>query len=595
MRNRLLVALAGCLSAFAAPSFAADCNDACETTNQAGRTFEAFTAITVYGPNGVDAPTVRQWVPVMVADTAGNQFNQVAMNIVNGRVMGATTIFDPIDIVLTFGTADELDSDGGFTSNNAVVFEAANNSNTVGALLSNGTVVSRAAFAGAQNNIEFVETSPNQQTAIPEPTAGTPILTGAGIDGAAGSAFLSTPSAALTGASFIMGQSNFSTDGSMPVAINVWTGLNAGTVPVAANAPNHSYLQGDVRLAAGFGDPGDERLTAPIFAIVGGDTYVAFGYNDTTDGGSARPAVLFVDVLDANDSLGDAAQIAAPAGFRFIDHQATGGGANPFEGPHFSMNSSGQICALVESTATVPSYAILVYDPIFGAGRITGYSAPTTIADAGLIDNIDDDMTGPILLTDANDVVINIISAFSGVSINDKGDVSFSAVFDSGVLIDPNDPNVGTFDDTGMFYFDSSEDALFRVATEFALIDTIPGGGVDPNLTGVRIGLIRQEDSASFFANSMAPNANVLGVPFENAGSGDGLGDHDGILVVAVGHIGDLNFDNTVDLSDLAGLLAGFGASLGDANYDPQADLDLDGTIGLGDLAGLLANFGANF
>ncbi|MCA9243194.1 MAG: hypothetical protein KDA32_04505, partial [Phycisphaerales bacterium] len=419
-------------------------------------------------------------------------------------------------------------------------------------------------------------------------------LAGAGLDGAAGSAFISTPSAFLSNG-FLMGQSNFSTDGSVPVAVNVWTGLSAGTVPAPLATPDHSYLQGDVRLAAGFGLAGNERITVPIFAQVGGDIYVAFGYNDTTAGGSARPAVLFVDILDANDSLGDAAQIVAPVGFRFVDHTATGGGTNPFEGAHFSMNSSGQVAALVESTASVPSYAILTYDPIFSGGRITGYSAPTAIADAGLVDNIDDGMTGPILLQDPNGRVITVINSFSGVSINDKGDVGFSALFDSGVQIDPNDPNLGTFDDSGLFFYDSSEGALFRVATEFALINTIPGGGVDPNLTGVRIGLLRQEGTASFFSASMAPNANVLVTPFENAGSLDGLGDHDGILVVAVGQIGDVDFDNDVDLGDLAGLLAAFGANLGDPAYNAQADLDLDGSIGLGDLAGLLANFGGSF
>ncbi|MCA9245305.1 MAG: hypothetical protein KDA32_15220, partial [Phycisphaerales bacterium] len=186
MRNRFLVAVVGCLSVFAAPSFAADCNDACETTNQAGRTFETFTAITVYGPNNVTAPTVRQWVPVMLVDTAGNQFNQAAVNIVNGRILGATTIFTPISALLTFGTADELDMAGGYTSNNALVFETTTASNTVGNLLTDGTVVYRANFAGAtQNNIEFVETAPNAQTAIPEPTSGTKVLAGAGLDGAA--------------------------------------------------------------------------------------------------------------------------------------------------------------------------------------------------------------------------------------------------------------------------------------------------------------------------------------------------------------------------------------------------------------------------
>lgn len=57
---------------------------------------------------------------------------------------------------------------------------------------------------------------------------------------------------------------------------------------------------------------------------------------------------------------------------------------------------------------------------------------------------------------------------------------------------------------------------------------------------------------------------------------------------------GDINGDDLVDLSDLAGMLAAFGTCEGDPNYAEEANLnpDEDGCIDLGDLAGLLANFG---
>ncbi len=54
----------------------------------------------------------------------------------------------------------------------------------------------------------------------------------------------------------------------------------------------------------------------------------------------------------------------------------------------------------------------------------------------------------------------------------------------------------------------------------------------------------------------------------------------------------DIDGGGNVDLADLAGLLASFGSSAGDANYDSKADLDQDGDVDLSDLAGLLAKFG---
>lgn len=56
--------------------------------------------------------------------------------------------------------------------------------------------------------------------------------------------------------------------------------------------------------------------------------------------------------------------------------------------------------------------------------------------------------------------------------------------------------------------------------------------------------------------------------------------------------VGDLDGSGFVDLSDLAGLLASFGLSIGDPAFDPAADFNNSGTVDLSDLAGLLANFG---
>lgn len=56
--------------------------------------------------------------------------------------------------------------------------------------------------------------------------------------------------------------------------------------------------------------------------------------------------------------------------------------------------------------------------------------------------------------------------------------------------------------------------------------------------------------------------------------------------------VGDIDGDGAIDLSDLAGLLAAFGACDGDVGYSVDADLNGDGCVELADLAGLLAVFG---
>ncbi len=54
----------------------------------------------------------------------------------------------------------------------------------------------------------------------------------------------------------------------------------------------------------------------------------------------------------------------------------------------------------------------------------------------------------------------------------------------------------------------------------------------------------------------------------------------------------DVTGDGQRDLADLAGMLASFGLSVGDPDFNPAADLDDSGVVDLGDLAGLLAVFG---
>lgn len=56
--------------------------------------------------------------------------------------------------------------------------------------------------------------------------------------------------------------------------------------------------------------------------------------------------------------------------------------------------------------------------------------------------------------------------------------------------------------------------------------------------------------------------------------------------------VGDVNDDGVRDLTDLTALLAAFGSSTGNPNFNAGADLDADGSITIGDLTLLLSNFG---
>lgn len=62
--------------------------------------------------------------------------------------------------------------------------------------------------------------------------------------------------------------------------------------------------------------------------------------------------------------------------------------------------------------------------------------------------------------------------------------------------------------------------------------------------------------------------------------------------LVALPCAGDVDSDGDTDLADLAALLAAYGTSVGDPNYNPHADFDEDGDVDLSDLAFLLADYG---
>jgi len=589
LRRLLSAAGIGGLIWLVTPSLAGDCSDDCDTTRRQGRVFEAGTSTVIYGAGSPRA--VRTWCPLLI-DSTGSLMNNSVVQIVNGRITGATSTFTAtgfVRAVICFGTADSDQTNGAgdqIGSNNIRIFETINASDTVGELFSDGRLAYRANFAGVTHNgLEWVVCTPGEQTPIPEPDEGTQILAGPGIDGAAGSAFLGTPGAmAVSSGSFWVGNTNFDAfTGNIPRGANLW--LYAGT-PRDSTTADFSYLQGDAEVFANLNgvavDTGDGRQTQPVLARVMGVNYVVFGIQDTTNGGSARPGLLVVDAFEDGNGFTDAVAIVAPTGYRFVDHQANGGGTNVFENAHFDMNSSGQLVALAESIVAdplvdFPTYQVLLYDPVFTAGRITGFSAPVLIADAGPGDTLADGLASP---------PINTISAISAVGINDRGNIAFTATFDTGIP-DPNDPNT-TFTDTAAYLYHAGTGTLHQLLLEFQTL-TYDNNGSPIELT---LGLIAQEGSDAFMAKSLANTADVMAVNFRSNDSPSVPGGSRGVAVLAIGHLGDLNFDGVSNLADLALFLSVFGRSFGQAGYDPQADLDLDGVIGLGDLAILLSQFG---
>lgn len=598
MMRRLLSGAALSASAVMAvgPALAADCSTDCDTTGRMGRCFESGSSVSVYG--GGPARLVRTWIPLLV-DGSGALFNNSSVQVVGGEILGGVTTFDggattgEIDAVIGFWPANILNDNSAYSSNNVHVVEAGDFSDTVGKVIDDGRLIYRANFnsAAAQNNLEVVQLAVGAHTPIVEPGAGGKVLVGDGIDGVAGSAFLSIPGGIRNGASNIwVGDTNFDAfTGDVPSGVNVW---NWAGVALPAMTPSFTYLQGafetwataeGVAIGAGTG-----RQTQPVFCRVLGVNYVAFGGNVSASGGSARPAIIAVDAFEDNNAFTDAVSIIPPAGWLFIDHQATGGGTGPFENAHFDINNSGQVAVLAESVVdpnATPSYAVLMYDPIITAGRITGYNAPVTVADAGPIDTVVDELAGPIVDPNAIDPVINSIS---GVSINNRGSISFTAIYDTGVPFDPMDPNSPTIWDTAVYLYDSVDGELHQVLRENDVISYDDGGSP----VEVAIGLLPQEDSDSFFAQNLADSADVIAVNFRTNNDPNAPGGSRGVALVALGHVGDVNFDGVTAIDDLSLQLAGFGSTFETPNYNPQGDLDLDGDIDITDLSILLSEFG---
>ena len=609
------LAVLGLMAALVTTTYARDCTVDCDNTLRQGRVFEAWDSTVVYGSG--DTELVRVWVPLLMDDA--KPFLQSAVIQVyegpetgkKGRILGAVTTYRyqvyPPRLVVCYGTVDNdfsgMDPIG---SNDIVVWETGDLSDTAGQMLIDGSLVWRANFGTAQNNIEWEQLTPDQIT-NPEPGFGNKVLVGDGIDGAGtGNAYLGTPAAIENGANFYMALTAYDGgSGAIGVGVNIWD--YDRVTPSPSGTADYLYTQAGAETFANANgvacDPGDGRQTQPAFGKANDVLYVVFGINDTNNGGSARPGLLCVDAFEDGDGYTNAVAILPPTGFNFfVDHQATGGGSNVFENKHFDMNASGQIVALAEKSPTdetdpsdPPTWQVLLYDPQFTGNVITGYSAPLLIADAGQFDQKPEDgLAGPFYYQDPNDPnsIVTWYNSISGVGVNDAGNVAFTATYDTGDPFDPNDPNSPTIWNNAAYFYDAGATTLHQVLFED---DIVGHNSADPNYPSdvrqVTIGLISREDSDAFFGPSLADNANVMTVCFREHDEDEGPSR--GVAVVAFGHSGDTDFDGDVELTDLAQLLGAYGTTFGvDANYDSQSDFNLNGRIELADLAELLGNYG---
>jgi len=604
-------AAAALIAMLGVSAYAWDCSTDCDTTLRQGRVFEAWDSSVVYGLGA--RKLTRTWIPLMV-DEGGPLLEDTVVRIVDGRIFGAVSLYSTtggLQAVACFGTADfDFTGFDPIGSNNIVIYEAAGYGDTVGQMLGDGRLVWRANFDyGGQNGLEWLQCSPDQLTPIPEPDEGHQILEGPGINGVAGTAYLGTPGAIEHGSKMFVGNANFDGfTGDIPRAVNIWD-YDFAVGPSASQTPDYVYLQSEAETFCNNNgvpcDAGDGRQTQPIFALVDEVYYVVFGANDTNDGGSARPGLLCVDVFEDGDGFTNAIAVLPPEGYRFVDHQANGGGSNVYENNHFEMNSSGQIAALAEKRTTnpidptdAPTWRALRYNPIMSEGRIVGYNNPIIIADAGPDDQLaDDGLAGPFYFApdpnnpdpnDPNDWIV-WYNSISGVGINDRGNIAFTATYDTGEPFDPNDPNSPTIWNNAAYFWDSGTDTLHQVLREEDIVTYDNNGSP----IAVQLGLISRENSDGFMGSSLADDADVLAVNFRPYTDDPELGYSRGVAVIAVGHSGDADFDGDVDLSDLAALLGAYGSTFGTLpNYDSQTDYDLDGDVDLADLAELLGQYG---
>jgi hypothetical protein len=605
-----IVALA--LAATAGSAFAVDY----DPTGQAGRFNSLRPAMLVGGAGGSFAPS-RVYVPVILDEDDGLMNSPGVQNnsALNNTPFGAWTTFSgtatspPIKVVGAFGTTDASNPGGG--SNDVFLSEGAiTASNTIGQLVRDGTLVYRANFNSAvpQNNLEVRQIMWPMNTPGGSITGSSPnrvFGAFAGIDNLpGGTAQLGTPGADRFNGDLYSGVATFNS-GTAAVANAVNVYKNLGNDPLA---PQDLWLQDNVILPTLPGPTpalSETRQTQPTVQTVNLPNgtqalYTAFGvgFSPATGGsgapyssGSARPIYFIVDEVNgANygdgfafiDADGDNDLDIANPGVRFIDHQATGGGASPFVGRQFDMNSRGQVAALYEDRSVVPRvYEVRLFNPVFsGAGdRITGYSAPITVARSGQDGIVEELQTvggtpaGPIFLV-----------PFGGVAIDEAGRVAFTAVTEK--LEVPAGAGLIRLQNT-------TNDVMVWEPCTRSLHSVLQGGQNGDTFTSnngveLSLGVFPVDQSSDAFTGAgFSDLGGHIAVAFRNNSDEGGVDrDTDGLLDQG----GSLSPGLATEAS-VRGLAV---LTLGDFTRSCPSDTNGDGLVNFADLNAILANFGAS-
>ncbi len=556
-------------------------------------------------------------------------------------------------------------------------------SNGMGSLLADGTALWRANFSSAaspsQNNIETLSVagSLGNGTGGPAVSGGNKIyLVGNGIDASgAGSSFLSPPSGArLNNGNLVVAQTAF---GSGLARTGVFASIYSGARISWTNPPyrwpvaNYPLItdpagayptDGEIRTS-------NHRVTKLVRAECSSETtYISFGEgsvtaasgaafpnNHTFSGAGFGPKVIFVDTVDTgvaqnlNGFTNGFAFISAdPAAtytpgtvggrgqigpinqrYRFIEIQGTG--SNGFA--QHDINTKGQVVALwADFNDTLnPVYRIHLYNPIFSdvnPCQIVGYQAPVVIAEAGV------NYGGTTFVTQNDSFITGtcptqtlgtaLLAPFSGVSIDDAGNVSFFGTTESNEVlvnwVDCNNIPLGTAPDVrsstvSLCFYDAATGSLYRVVDGGQNGDLLTGPGAT-----YKIGRSpTTNDSDSYGAEGASETGNVFAFTVRNGtdegntdSNGDGFNQDGGTLnhgtpnetavratvLVSLGAYtppvpdckGDLNGDQQRNTADLVSFLSLFGQTVPPAS--PLADFNNDNQINTSDLVAFLGVFG---
>lgn len=622
-----------------------------DPTLQAGQYDTTKAATRVRGSSGVFG-MVRVWSPFILDETDAAFNGAVVETDTAGLPFGAVTTFfsaaspTAIRTVTAFGTTDAAN---GGRSNNVFINEGpVNKSNSFGTMLPDGTVIWRANFstlAPAQNNIEWQPIAWPANTAAP-PASGTKVF-GAfgGIDGLAGNVFLSTPGAEKRGQSLFIANTTFDPNAiDVPSGVNVWANVQGGGVNPNATADTWLSLGVPVPTIPAGETAADSRQTAamiknatlPCVSDPFGRLYTAFGvgFSGGTPftGGASRFLYFIVDEVNGSnyadgfafiDADGDNNLNSANPDIRFIDHQATGGGTEPFTAGMFDMNKCGEVVVVREDRTVTPRmFEVLLYRPNYAQGAscgIAGYQPPVVIARAGQ-DTIEINVQTTFLDTAQNPPApfTDTLSPFSGVSIDDAGNIAFVAVTAQDFEIrDVNSD--GTPD--GPVLLNTTNDLFFWERTSRSLHSVVKGGQNGDILDDIggtddlAIGFFPVNVSSdSFNRDGLSEVGRTLALSFRSGGNEgatdtdmDGFNDNGGvlrpggaeqavrgILTVAMGAFenanppcADINFDGATNFGDLNIVLGQFNATASCLT----GDLNGDGAVNFADLNIVLGQF----